>query len=683
MKLLNIGAENFWSFKSLSYTFEDKPIQVNGINLTDDDQDSNGSGKSALLAIIQLLWLNVQYVYMATENKPMVKTTLINFDAKMANIWGEIHCPVRKETLKVERTIKKVGSGAQLSVNGVIKYAFEDKMVDEIDKFILDWIDISKDDLLNFYFVNNEKHKSLYTSNNNKKLEVYNRFSNANIIDGIEDFVKEDVVEIEAKVTKAQTAIDKIHGEIASTERRIIAEEERNLKEELTERINGYKQKIEELKQQNTVSEDGVAEINQNIIILKKDIEKKTADIAEINKNLQKLDIKPLNNQLHQITEKRSKIRSKITQKDTQKVSFNKTIDQATEMLNEVERNIAGSVECPKCNFEFVVGKNDVVVSDEKETKKSIEAIIEEAKTNIASIKGVTDEITKKELQPLDSEESKVNTKISEFNQKLRLLKNQVSNMETEMNNTTSSLKRKELSLTTTKDSIQDKLSTIKSYEDKIVEAQKEDTNENVRIKELNVELAQLYKDLKVKELELSLVNDSLFETKQWIINFKKFKGHLAGKSLKVIQGHLNKYLENMNSDIRIRMEGFKENQKGDIKDEITAYVLRGDQIRLFGSFSGGERGRMIYSELLTFMHIINSTNKWGGLWTLVSDEITEKVDGQGLVSVMKSLNEFKFPILVITHVVDRSVNDNKLIVTKTNGVSTIEHKSNFKNEDE
>ncbi len=48
MELVKIKLKNFLSYKSLEYDFVNKPLLVQGSNLTDDEQGSNGSGKSGL-----------------------------------------------------------------------------------------------------------------------------------------------------------------------------------------------------------------------------------------------------------------------------------------------------------------------------------------------------------------------------------------------------------------------------------------------------------------------------------------------------------------------------------------------------------------------------------------------------------------------------------------------------------
>ena len=53
MKLIKLKLENFLTYEELEYNFEDKALLVQGINLTDKNQKSNGSGKSAIQTAIE------------------------------------------------------------------------------------------------------------------------------------------------------------------------------------------------------------------------------------------------------------------------------------------------------------------------------------------------------------------------------------------------------------------------------------------------------------------------------------------------------------------------------------------------------------------------------------------------------------------------------------------------------
>ena len=53
MKLEKLIAKDFLTYQSLEYDFVNRPLLIQGRNLTDEGQDSNGSGKSGLQTMIE------------------------------------------------------------------------------------------------------------------------------------------------------------------------------------------------------------------------------------------------------------------------------------------------------------------------------------------------------------------------------------------------------------------------------------------------------------------------------------------------------------------------------------------------------------------------------------------------------------------------------------------------------
>jgi ABC-type Mn2+/Zn2+ transport system ATPase subunit len=125
-----------------------------------------------------------------------------------------------------------------------------------------------------------------------------------------------------------------------------------------------------------------------------------------------------------------------------------------------------------------------------------------------------------------------------------------------------------------------------------------------------------------------------------------------------------------MSSDLSVKMEGFKLKADGTPKEEITATIIRGIE-RTFSSFSGGERGRLLFASILANRYMINETHPYGGLDFLAIDEVFEGVDSVGLSSLIDSAKLLSIPVLLITHV-SVEENDNVLTIVKEYGISKI-----------
>lgn len=666
MKPVKLTAKNWLTFKELEYTFEDRSLMIQGKNLTDEGQASNGSGKSAIQGAIEKCILN-------NTSRSTTDKELINYDEDEAYISLSIYCPIRKETLLIERKIhRSKGGSAQLSINNVEKYKFEDKMVSQIDSFILEWIRISTIDLQNNYIIAEDKFTSFFSSPNAKKVELIHRFSNASMVNGIENEVDVDIKEVNKKIEIVTASINEINGEIAANEKLLLKEQERDLKQEQQSQIDSLNVEIETLRDKKAFKSvlNYLGELF--ILSIEKEIEALQETLNSKQTVLEKLNVKSLNDRLSQIDKDRLKFNDTVKEKQELKEELNTSYDEIIELLNEANRNLAGIITCPKCKHEFLLSNDKVDIAKEKESVKELELLKNETDSEITNVTNEIQSIKTDKISPLNIEERQINENIAKINKQIREVNGEITNIKLSIECLNNEIKLKEGKLKI-------HLSVISSIDNEIVhiqnnikEIQKQNTKTNPKVKEFETEIESLNQQKEVKQQELEKLQQELNEVTQWTYNFKKFKLHLAEKSIKLIQGYCNKYLSEMKSDLRIKIEGFKMKADKTIKEEITAYVIRDGEMRNFGNFSAGERGRMEYAMILALKAIIDSSNKWGGLQLLMTDECPSGLDSLGLSLIVKSLDVFQFPILITTHIQSESYLDNVLLVTKKNKVSTI-----------
>ena len=123
--------KNFLSFESLEYDFVHKPIAVIGENRTQDDQLSNGTGKTS---VGQGLFYGIYGVNLRGN----IDKKLIRYGFDTAYICVQIYCPIRKQTLSIEREIRtKSSSTLRLSLIDE-----EEKVTPVTCATVLDGIDI-------------------------------------------------------------------------------------------------------------------------------------------------------------------------------------------------------------------------------------------------------------------------------------------------------------------------------------------------------------------------------------------------------------------------------------------------------------------------------------------------------------------------------------------------------------
>lgn len=677
MDLIKIKAKNFLSFKDLEYDFTKIPTLIVGSNLSDDSQESNGSGKSALQAAIE-------YCLFKTTSRKVLDIDLINWEEDFCELSLSIDCAIRKETLLITRKITKKGSTVEIFINDEKQSV---ATVNDANNFIIDWIGISKEDLQNYFILNKERYKSFFSSSNKEKIEMINRFSNAQLIYGVNKFVEDDLEKIKLEINQLDfkknsilTTIKIYHKQIKDEFNRDFDKEREENKNLLIEEIRNKESKLIEIdddiihrKESIKIKEHKLIEIEDEVMSLsmvKKEVENK---FLELNQKFQKLI-----NENSGIVSDLDLIESSNSELYKKREKYLRDKNELEEIIAEINNLLAGVIECPKCKHKFVLNSN-VNVNEEKNQKEeseqllgvlniSITSINNEIGKSSDSIKSLNNKKTNNRLKELSlsSEKKKIELELSNLESKIQNLNKskiyiedvEIPHQLAEINNLLSSVKSIKTEISNTNDKIKNlKLGHI-------------DLN---RINEWKLLMRDLGSELRLKTKELKELKLKENEISLWIFNFKKFNMYLANQSLKIIQGYCNKFLQDIKSDIQIRWEGVKLLASGELREEITPYIIRNNQMKGFWSFSGGERARMDYSMIFTLQDMINKTNKYGGLNFLSTDEIAEGIDSLGLSDLMDSMNDLNRTILITTHVVNRKVGSNVLMVTKKDGVSTIQ----------
>ena len=174
-------------------------------------------------------------------------------------------------------------------------------------------------------------------------------------------------------------------------------------------------------------------------------------------------------------------------------------------------------------------------------------------------------------------------------------------------------------------------------------------------------------------ELTIKPITDEIEMLKFWKFSMGKngFSTYLANKSVKVIEGVTNNFLQKFGVEIRVIINGFKINNKGELKEKIEVFIDDGIKERSFMARSGGERGRVTLAGVLGIQHLINLSLGGKGLNLLLLDESLNNVDSLGVESIIKIFEKIGITILVISqNITDEFQNENSLYVVKENGVA-------------
>ena len=662
MNILAIEAKNFLSYEHFTYVFKAKSILIQGVNKTDENQESNGTGKTGFQAAIEYL------LYGNTSQKVRDKD-LVRMGQREAYLQLELNCKLRNEHLIIKRRIKRSGSAILDIYNNEKKVSIATIL--DGNRFISEWIGISKEDLQNYYIINNRRYKSFFNASNTDKIQIISRFSNANLIDGIMPIINKSVIGIENVIQKNKIERSKLCGIVETLQNSLDASDY----DSFIDRKNQALEKINvRIKSQNERKNNLYEDIVKNEIYLK-DYESQIDGIVEqikitqkhlssIDLNQYKIKIEDAELDFNQLTNSKREI-------DDKKRTRKKDLDDLEIILSKIQKNLLDAVICPQCHYEFLPGDSSVNVEDEKEQKAKIEIVIGVVKTKLDLINNKLAEIGIKREKSL-SQKAEYEELQSKLNSTVLKIRESIDNFEYELN-------QKKHKRNTAIINIEDANKNIKLLNEQVVIAKEE--YKQIEESKFDNELAKNYRTKLVAKQKLIESCDQklieyeqeLSDIKNWSYNFKAFKSYLANQFLRVIEGLTNQFLEKLKSDIQIKWEGYKVKADESFSEKITPYVIRQGEMREFASFSGGERARMEFSLILTIRELINQSHPHGGLDFMFADEIFEGLDGIGLSLMMQTINQFNYPILVTTHVTDTNLYSDIMTIVKENGISRID----------
>lgn len=294
-KLINIQAQNIISFRDLDYTLnQDVSTLIFGNNLDNDSQSSNGSGKSALLECISIA--------LTGDTLRKVKTDeMINDAADEAEVEVEFFNTVTNESFFVKRNIyrkkaQEVVCSFFLNGEQIRQEESVQPSVNDYNKYILEVIGLTKDELFNNCVLSKHKYSCFLTASDSVKKEIINRFSNANMVDEAIDALTIDVDQAMNEKMNIQLEDSDISGKISAIKEQIdkaIADKENQKtskeqkKQSLNEDIARYENNIVNIrKAQREVSKtlDNLDEAYNKLVEIEESNQSLKANNASINR---------------------------------------------------------------------------------------------------------------------------------------------------------------------------------------------------------------------------------------------------------------------------------------------------------------------------------------------------------------------------------------------------------------
>lgn len=774
-QIKNIQIQNICTLKDVIYSFHNGVTTlVYGENMDNDSQKSNGSGKSALIE-------SIAFALTGSPLRNVKNDELINNDEDSASVYITLQNTSSDTKIKIHRTIYRKGSpdikvhiyrdGLLVEDGTTVKSG-----VDEYNRYILELLGLTKDEIYNNYILSKHKYQDFLSASDREKKEIINKFSRGNLVDQSIEALQTDKQPLQKSLSETQLELSNIDGRISALEEQIDREKnsleinkqnkieriadarayvsaKQNEIEILKEKLNQYDTENIQLKQfkdklNDIGDESNNDEFNDCIGKLRSLLSEYPCFIFPLTDYKEKASgietlIKEAQAKLERLESEVSLFKDKFKTFENQENNIKKKLDLKQEDLNQfklecdskikkikieeekvgeqlivvrckikdnkteiakIEAIIAGAIECPHCAKQFVLKDKSFNVESGKQRISTLLHNNRELELNITSLLKAYDSFgpmidkihedyreRSKDIQPIQNELQQIQREIAKLSNDYKSKCDEVE-----------SQKKKIISIKQKPDQILDDLfenlfdevdrrnkkingdiksinEIISSY-DGIIKTKEEliDKLENEDDENIIVSLQKSNKEYKKKRVVIyKKQNDLEAEIKELEAQearFIAFKTHLANSKVEALNEITNGFLEQIGSDLRVKFDGYTKLKSGKIKDKISVSLLRdGIDTGSFSKFSEGEKTRIQLATILAMNSLTNSNaDNEKGLDLLILDEILAPVDEEGLTNILESLNKLKITSMVVSHGKTAEAYPHKLVITKQNGISTI-----------
>ena len=773
-QLTKLTATNICAFEELEYSpVQNQATLLFGNNLDNESQNSNGSGKSALIEALAIGILG----------EPLRK---VNADEIINDRFSEATVSIimsNGETGKQMTVNRRLSRKAPQDIQIFMQYApdsneeeVKQATVADYNKYVLEQIGLSKDDILHNFILTARKYQSFLSSSDKDKKEIINRFSNGIMVDESIEALRADIEPLQKTFSDAENDVSKCIGRVSALAdeiERLVNEEASNkhdvqmriasihetiaqkrseirdwnkkkdaieLHLDILDRLDAEMQQLEGSDTDTTTAfktisnrfakeripaiSDYASKIEDNLDSLKqatgkvqelKDKSESYAKrVAELEREAQDINasnevkFKRIDAKAQKLEEEIIELRSQVRKLKAEENGLMQERSKINTAIANMEKQLAGVIECPKCHYEFTLG-NNLNVDDArhqlsgyktqlKDVEKSIVEVDEEYAKCVDSGKAKANEQVelkdkklplqqayneaKLSLMDAKNEQVMIHNSIEAIRTKLASIQDAMVSMRKKMfdevfDTIDAAIKNDERDSDSADRNIQMLTSAIKTYEEQIERLQSAmNGNELERLKESKSKYEQ---GLKRAEDYKESVSAELNTLKIQEATFVEFKTYLANTKINAISQITNDFLEAIGSDIRVNLSGYTILKSGKVRDKISVSLIRdGIDCGSFDKFSAGEKCRVELASVLA-LHKLSNVNcdEGKGLNLLVIDEILDCTDETGLANVFKALNDTQVTALVVSHGNVAENYPNRLVVTKQNGISFINENRN------
>lgn len=590
-----------------------------GDNRTDRGSLNNGSGKSTLFEAISLALTGD----LLPRDTPITRDKAINRERDEAWVTMSLANDVLHQTMEIRRRFyRKRSAKATLFEND--RENTQLTSVAEVDKRVLELLGLSREDLLRYYIISQDRQYNFLTAPDTTKKEILNRITNADMLQPVLDAIKADHKAADERVAEYETKILTL-----DTRRETLEENLRELKANNTAEANiaGLSDLL-----MNYINDAMALGVQSKEI--REEFEAEKAKRADFE---QRLEAAP--NFEEDITTAEAKITALKTERKKNRRA-----------AADLELALEGVIECPKCGEQFLPN------SELNLTPAQIRKIIDQRERD--DIKFVADiQQAEKALEELEAKQRDYEQLASELT---RVKRSMVAIRER-----AERLKRQ-----------MDEINRRKADLEKRIEDAKRAVDNDASVKTAEAKIKAVKAEIKTAKAELADFRYLTESLAFWDFHMGKngFTTYLANKAIDALTGSANRFLEIMDMDFRLHITPFQTLKNGDARDKMEVFISsNGISTNGYATYSGGERQRVGIAALLGVQRLLNMSTDGRGLDMLLLDESLSGVDSLGTMSIVKTMKRLKTTILLITqNIEDPSFFDSVICVRKIDGVSTL-----------
>ena len=574
-----------------------------GDNQTDRGVLNNGAGKSTLFEAIALALTGD----LLPRDTPITRDKAINRDSDEAWVIMRLANDVLHQTMDIQRRFfRKKSAKAALYENDHLNT--ELTSVAEVDKRILELLGLSRDDLLRYYIISQDRQYNFLTAPDTTKKEILNRITNADMLQPVLDAIKADYKAATERVTEYETKI------LTLDTRRETLEEN-----------------LAELKA-NTSAAANIAGMTGLLEGYIKDAAALGIQAKEIRAEFEAEKMK--REQFERQLEAAPNFEEDIAAAEEKIDAARKARKKNRRAKEELELALEGVISCPKCGEQFIPNSEFNLTPDQ------IRRIIDQRERDDEQLAAGVKKAEKalEDLEEKQRDYEQVSAELTRVKRNITAIRERADRLKRQMDET--DRRRADLA--------------------KRIEESKRAADNDASVKAAEAELAAF------RYLTESLSFWDFHMGKNGFLTF------LANKSLKVLEGMTNVYLEKFGLDVTVLINGFTMTKDGNVRDKIDVYIQSdGLNADVYGIHSGAERGRVALASLIGLNRLINMSTDGRGLDMILLDEAFHGIDSMGQEHIIRTLENVGITSMMITQNVSADFSaKNKLIVRKIDKVS-------------